>query len=1121
MKATLVHDEERFHVGVSTDVSVRIYSYYRCIDAENVVVDQEEDGVLYFDVPATLNYGVYGVEVKGKINGLPWRTATDCVIKITNSTQRNEGSEAVPDGDTYDITMVVQLYKQQSSDRAIEEHNSDEASHPYILGELERIEGEIPTLPEHVVTDENYVHTDNNYTDTDKSKLDSALQSETDPTVPSWAKQSTKPSYTAQDVGALPSNTKYGSTVDMTMDSTTYVLTLSLKDQDGTVLNTKTVDLPIESVVVNGRYDATNKKIVLTLQSGSTINVPVGDLIAGLQTEITSVNMLDADLVDDTNSTHKFVTEQEKQAWNNKSDFSGSYNDLSDKPTIPAAQIQSDWNQTDSSAKDFIKNKPTIPVVPTNVSSFTNDAGYVIKTVDDLVNYYLKNEVYTKTEVANLIAAIQQFHYEIYASTSDVTSPQGNVLYLIGPMGTGADKYEEYVYDTTKQEPWVKIGDTSIDLSDYYTKGQTDSAITQALNAALANYTTAEALAQLLAAKQDTLVFNTAYNATTNKAATMADMPTTMGASGSTHKGGLVPDTPSTAGTTKFLREDGTWAEPAGDGGGSAYVPTLNAAPTSSTTTYTKDGQTVDFEIGQFCRVAKQGGWYVFYQLYDLVTESNVTTATWEEVNNIQYNYEDVYITVGLIEGVPQGTTVSGLTINVYYNDAVQPTTTITTDSNGMASLQVPNGYRYKLVFPEQTGCTPIAAIEHTAMLLQRGIEVYYRSLETSIRTVWINPANASAALEHDGGLSLLEDYVQRCKCYVFTADGSKKAEIKSATFSGNYSGMTAGTVTFADDTTINISTLNNAGCNFMVLRPALHVWCGEEGGAEVLKCTGAYDLLGEGKKTFPKKYIGMFKAFNQNGVLKSQPNRIPTGTQTITIFQSQALAGNPNNVAAANGYGLWNYSDWCKENALHLAWFANTNYEDNVGTGRINDYNRVRNIVTGFTLPYTGKYQCAAAPSPDSAGNYVNSLNFFGIEGMGEQIWEFVIGFRHDGAGNAYVWDENEWSETHAADRTLTLPVTSASQAYIKTIIAGQNFDMMPRAVNASATTGMCDGHWISDNGRLLSVGGDAHYGSICGLSCSSANAAFSSSAASFGARLAFYGEPETVTGSAFVAAL
>ena len=37
----------------------------------------------------------------------------------------------------------------------------------------------------------------------------------------------------------------------------------------------------------------------------------------------------------------------------------GSYNDLNDKPTIPAAQVQSDWNA--SSGMGVILNKPTIP----------------------------------------------------------------------------------------------------------------------------------------------------------------------------------------------------------------------------------------------------------------------------------------------------------------------------------------------------------------------------------------------------------------------------------------------------------------------------------------------------------------------------------------------------------------------------------------------------------------------------------------------------------------------------------------------------------------------------------------------------------------------------------------
>lgn len=115
-------------------------------------------------------------------------------------------------------------------------------------------------------------------------------------------------SLTASDVSALADSTKYGATIDISLNETDYKLTLTLKDQDGTTLNTKTVDFPIESVVVGGSYDSANQKIVLTLQNGTTVDVPVGDLIAGLQTEITSTNKLSSDLVDDSTSANKFVS---------------------------------------------------------------------------------------------------------------------------------------------------------------------------------------------------------------------------------------------------------------------------------------------------------------------------------------------------------------------------------------------------------------------------------------------------------------------------------------------------------------------------------------------------------------------------------------------------------------------------------------------------------------------------------------------------------------------------------------------------------------------------------------------------------------------------------------------
>ena len=45
------------------------------------------------------------------------------------------------------------------------------------------------------------------------------------------------------------------------------------------------------------------------------------------------------------------ITSAKVSEWNNKSTFSGNYNDLT--------------------------NKPTIPTIPTNISSFTNDSGYI------------------------------------------------------------------------------------------------------------------------------------------------------------------------------------------------------------------------------------------------------------------------------------------------------------------------------------------------------------------------------------------------------------------------------------------------------------------------------------------------------------------------------------------------------------------------------------------------------------------------------------------------------------------------------------------------------------------------------------------------------------------------
>lgn len=86
-----------------------------------------------------------------------------------------------------------------------------------------------------------------------KSYLEKNPIEETDPTVPAWAKEEEKPTYTAEEVGALPDTTEIPKNL--------------------------------------------------------------------------------SDLQDD--AKHRTVTDEEKQSWNDKSNFSGNYEDLEGKPTIP------------------------------------------------------------------------------------------------------------------------------------------------------------------------------------------------------------------------------------------------------------------------------------------------------------------------------------------------------------------------------------------------------------------------------------------------------------------------------------------------------------------------------------------------------------------------------------------------------------------------------------------------------------------------------------------------------------------------------------------------------------------------------------------------------------------
>lgn len=147
--------------------------------------------------------------------------------------------------------------------------------------------------------------------------------------------------------------------LNLAIDPNTYQITLSGTKADGSTFTVQNViDLPLESVVVSGSYNSTTKKVVLTLQNGSTVEFSVADLVAGLQSEITSANKLSADLIQD-GMTNKTVTATEKSTWNGKQDAIPDLSTIRYDATTGAAKIsnvQADWDATTGLAE--ILNRP-------------------------------------------------------------------------------------------------------------------------------------------------------------------------------------------------------------------------------------------------------------------------------------------------------------------------------------------------------------------------------------------------------------------------------------------------------------------------------------------------------------------------------------------------------------------------------------------------------------------------------------------------------------------------------------------------------------------------------------------------------------------------------------------
>ena len=99
----------------------------------------------------------------------------------------------------------------------------------------------------------------------------------------------------------------------------------------------------------------------------------------------------------------------------------------------------------------------------------------LIGALDNLENYYKKSETYTKTEVNQLIAQIPTFSIEIVQQlpTTDIST---TTIYLVPKQTAGTlDYYDEFINLDGTTSGWEWLGKTEIDLSNYYTKAETEA----------------------------------------------------------------------------------------------------------------------------------------------------------------------------------------------------------------------------------------------------------------------------------------------------------------------------------------------------------------------------------------------------------------------------------------------------------------------------------------------------------------------------------------------------------------------------------------------------------------------------------------------------------------------
>lgn len=312
----------------------------------------------------------------------------------------------------------------------------------------------------------------------------------------------------------------------------------------------------------------------------------------------------------------------------------------------------------------------------------------------------------------------------------------------------------------------------------------------------------------------------------------------------------------------------------------------------------------------------------------------------------------------------------------------------------------------------------------------------------------------------------------------------------------------------FADGTAF--TTELEQVCETMVHVPDCHF----KGEGKTLHFGGTVPIDG-GKVFDSPHWVGAYKIwYDTNNKAHSRPDKAPKHSQTMSQFWAAAqLLGSE--------WGLANYGFHCLINALFQARYGNLNSQSVIGAGfQTSSWEAARDVPMGL-LKHLGDGSGNVYYTDTTIGDQY-PVKLFGFEDLWGKLWEFRPGIRFymdDDVRKAVVYSGNQVSNT-ATGREFVCSVQSASGAYVKSMECGEFWDMIAQNVTGGgSTTYYCDGYYAATGGQLLNVGGRADGGALCGLAYAASHDAFSYSYARLGARLAFYGEPEIVSGAQLVA--